>query len=266
MLPPRTILHSREVVSGLSSRPARLREPGQRSSSSPATLIIPRVIHSRTVLLLLSVSAYNACMRVREAKDFLVQEISAEAQAEGTPLSDLERRMLYFTESDDAIEDPVALNEQFTAQYDTGEYEKKISLLMSHAYRRIKRESPEKLRLWNDAFRVLGKGDHYILLFWKQPKSNKSWQNGTIYVLAGLAAIGLYLLLFFLFGSRRNLRHGERAPIEKFIPAVSPPVQHILQFLFLLLLFLAIFPKFFSKFVNLCWPRPGSNSPGKRPE
>ena len=37
----RTILHSREVVSGLSSRPARLREPGQRSSSSPASSIIP---------------------------------------------------------------------------------------------------------------------------------------------------------------------------------------------------------------------------------
>src|SRR6266481_2994952 len=33
-------LHSREVVSGLSSRPARLREPGQRSSSSPANSII----------------------------------------------------------------------------------------------------------------------------------------------------------------------------------------------------------------------------------
>jgi len=193
-----------------------------------------------------------------------VQEIGAEGQAEGTPLSNLERRMLYFTESDDANEDPVALNEQFTAQYDTGEYEKKISLLMSHAYRRIKRESPEKLRLWNDAFRVLRKGDHYILVFWKQPTPNKPWRNWTTYMLGGFAAI--YLLLFFVFGSRRNLRYGEPAPIERFFPAHSPPVQHILQFLFLLLLFLAFFPKIYSKFVNLRWPQSRPDSSRKRPE
>src|SRR5277367_4088241 len=38
------LLHLREVVSGLSSRPARLREPGQRSSSSPACSIISKVL------------------------------------------------------------------------------------------------------------------------------------------------------------------------------------------------------------------------------
>jgi hypothetical protein len=36
-------------------------------------------------------------MKVREAKDFLVQQIADEAQAQGKPLSDLERRMLHFT-------------------------------------------------------------------------------------------------------------------------------------------------------------------------
>lgn len=91
-------------------------------------------------------------MRVQEAKNFLVQEIAIEAQLEGTPLSDLERRMLYFTESEDATEDPAALNEQFEKEYDTAEYEKKISRLMSHAYRRSNKDSPEKLRLWNEAF------------------------------------------------------------------------------------------------------------------
>ena len=41
-LRPKGILCSRRVVSGLSSRPVRLRVPGQRSSSSPATPIISR--------------------------------------------------------------------------------------------------------------------------------------------------------------------------------------------------------------------------------
>jgi hypothetical protein len=205
-------------------------------------------------------------MRVQEAKDFLVQEIATEAQMEGTPLSELERRMLYFTESDDADEDPVALNEQFTPQYDSAGYEKKISLLVAHAYRKIKRENPDKLRLWNDALRVLRKGDHYILMFCKQPNPSKPWGSWIFQIFGAFAVLGLYLLLFFFFGSRGNLRRGEPAPIERLFPALSPLIQHLLQFIFLLLLFLAFVPKIYSKFVNLRWPQRQSSSPRKKPE
>ncbi len=38
-------------------------------------------------------------MRVREAKDFLVQQTAEQARLEGVPLSELEKRMMYFTES-----------------------------------------------------------------------------------------------------------------------------------------------------------------------
>ena len=38
-------------------------------------------------------------MQVREAKDFLVQQTAEQAQLEGVPLSELEKRMMYFTES-----------------------------------------------------------------------------------------------------------------------------------------------------------------------
>jgi hypothetical protein len=95
-------------------------------------------------------------MRVREAKDFLVQQTAEQAAFENVPLSGLEKRMMYFTETG-----------AFEAEYDTTTYEKKISLLMAQAYRRIKREDPEKLRLWNNAFRILNRGDHYLLLFWR---------------------------------------------------------------------------------------------------
>src|SRR5881409_3236266 len=86
-------------------------------------------------------------MKVREAKDFLVQQTAEQAALEHVPLSDLEKRMMYFTETGECPEDPIALNNTFEAEYDTTWYEKKISLLMARAYRRIKRESPEKLRL-----------------------------------------------------------------------------------------------------------------------
>jgi hypothetical protein len=35
----------------------------------------------------------------REAKEFLISELVAEAQDENVPLSEVERKMLYFTES-----------------------------------------------------------------------------------------------------------------------------------------------------------------------
>jgi len=38
-------------------------------------------------------------MHVREAKDFLVQQTAEQAALENVPLSDLEKRMMYFTES-----------------------------------------------------------------------------------------------------------------------------------------------------------------------
>ena len=105
-------------------------------------------------------------MRAREAKDFLVQQTAEQAQLDAVPLSDLEKRMMYFTESGEMPEDPIQLNDQFEAQYDTDQYEKKISRLMHHAYTRVRKENPESTRRWNDALKELRKGDHYILVLW----------------------------------------------------------------------------------------------------
>ena len=67
-------------------------------------------------------------MNSRQAKDFLVQQAAEEAVLEGLPLSDVEERMMYFTESDpSSCENPLALNDEFEAQYDTAVYEAKIS-------------------------------------------------------------------------------------------------------------------------------------------
>lgn len=103
-------------------------------------------------------------MRALEAKDFLVQQTSEQAALENVPLSDLEKRMMYFTETDECPENPIALNEAFEAKYDTDEYEAKISKLMRHAHSRIKKENPEAARKWKEAIQQLSKGDHYILI------------------------------------------------------------------------------------------------------
>lgn len=68
--------------------------------------------------------------------------------------------MMYFTESADAVEDPIKLNEEFDAEYDNAEYEAKISKLLQHAHDRIKKENPETAREWDAAMQQLRRGDH----------------------------------------------------------------------------------------------------------
>jgi hypothetical protein len=92
-------------------------------------------------------------MNVREAKDFLVQEIERQASIESVALSLIEKRMLYFTEGKSAVEDPLALNGEFEAQCDTAKYEKKISQLMHHAYKRLRNEGASGLQTWDQAIK-----------------------------------------------------------------------------------------------------------------
>ena len=66
--------------------------------------------------LFLSNKSYNLAMRVREAKDFLVQQTAEQAALENVPLSGLEKRMMYFTETDECPEDPIALNDAFETE------------------------------------------------------------------------------------------------------------------------------------------------------
>ena len=104
-------------------------------------------------------------MNTKAAKDYLVQQTVEQAALEHVPLTDLETRMMYFTESDPAsCDDPIALNDEFEQEYDTPDYEAKMSRLLRNAHKRLKQEDPEKLRQWNEAMRVLRKGDHYILV------------------------------------------------------------------------------------------------------
>ncbi|HEY2819852.1 MAG TPA: hypothetical protein VGJ06_02320 [Candidatus Acidoferrum sp.] len=105
---------------------------------------------------------------MNEAKDFLVQQTAEQAQREGVSLSDLEKRMMYFTESDDAVENPIALNEEFEAEYNTAEYESKIAGLLGRAYYRLKEEHSGAVQIWDEAIKELKKGDHYILVMWAE--------------------------------------------------------------------------------------------------
>lgn len=102
-------------------------------------------------------------MSSREAKDFLVSEIMRQAAIEHVPVTDIERRMMYFTEQADYVEDPIELNTAFEAECDSAVYEKKITDLARRACQRLKVDSPRSAA-WDEAIQTLEQGDHYLLV------------------------------------------------------------------------------------------------------
>jgi hypothetical protein len=116
-------------------------------------------------------------VNTKQAKDFLVEQTVEQAALESVPLADIEKRMMYFTESDAAsCDNPIELNDEFEKRCDTKDYETKISRLLHHAYRRIKEEDHERKRNWDQAIRTLRKGDHYLLVMVEQSSdSGLAW-------------------------------------------------------------------------------------------
>jgi len=98
----------------------------------------------------------------REAKEFLISKIVEEAQRENISLSEVERNMLYFTESGWTLPDIVQVSEEFDREYDQAKYERKIAKLVTKADRRIREGSREDYDKWWAAIRFFEREDHYI--------------------------------------------------------------------------------------------------------
>jgi len=154
-------------------------------------------------------------MQVREAKDFLVWQTAEQAVLEGVPLSDLEKRMMYFTESGYVPEDPIKLNDEFEAEYDSDEYETKVSLLMRHAYSRIEKENPRACAQWKEAIRTLSKGDHYLSVLWEHRPA--LWESEPSQKLFSpsfwkLLVVAILVLIILMCGFVAYLHYSESRP------------------------------------------------------
>jgi hypothetical protein len=104
----------------------------------------------------------------KDAKEFLVAQIVDEAQREGVPLSEIERKMLYFSERFWTLPDIMEVNEKFDEQYDETAYEKKIAGLIAGAFKRAKANDPAAAQTWLNAIGILNREDHYILVMTNQ--------------------------------------------------------------------------------------------------
>lgn len=99
---------------------------------------------------------------IKEAKDFIAGRIVAEAEHEGIPLSEVERKMMYFTETGWTLPDMKEVNEEFDRNYDQDNYEVKIAGLVQSYLKRKEIQTEEEKMMWHEAAYKLSRGDHYL--------------------------------------------------------------------------------------------------------
>ncbi len=135
----------------------------------------------------------------REAKEYIIARIVDEADREGTPLSETERKMMYFTETASTLPDMLKVNEAFERDYDQAIYEAKIGSLARKAWgHAIDAEEDEP---WKDAIGLLRREDHYLLVLLDAGKANKGsfLMDRLKLLLTALLVIALMLVGFALF-------------------------------------------------------------------
>lgn len=136
------------------------------------------------------------------AKEFLVQCIADEAQSEGIPLTKLERKMLYFSETHWTLPDIYEVNAAFEQEYNTADYERKISQLISSFKARVRQDDPTKLEDWNRAVAAIASEDHYLLVMIgaaaEPSRPGRLLQLVVIGVVAGIAALLLTFVILFI--------------------------------------------------------------------
>lgn len=133
----------------------------------------------------------------REAKEFLISQIVAEAQREDVPLSEVERKMLYFTESGWTLPDIMQVNEDFDREYDQKKYEQKIAKLVAKADRHIRKGPRDDYDKWWAAIRFLGREDHYISVMIRLAGLRRRGDQLRLFA-TGLAIVAVLLVWIFL--------------------------------------------------------------------
>jgi hypothetical protein len=100
--------------------------------------------------------------KVRDAKEFLASKIAEEATREEVPLSEIEHKMLFFSERGWTLPDMKEVSDAFDRDYDQNDYEKKISRLIKGLDKRIRKENAGEYEDWRSAINFLKRKDHYI--------------------------------------------------------------------------------------------------------
>jgi len=148
-------------------------------------------------------------MNALAAKQFLIARVIEEAELQQVLLSDVEKKMLHFTEVHPSLPDIYEINAEFERNYDAAEYEDKVAALLRSARDRDSRPSPVREQEWKDALDAVKKEDHYILVMVRQAfgvglaaSGGKRLRDLLIY-----GAIGVGLVLIVILASMWSTGH-----------------------------------------------------------
>lgn len=132
---------------------------------------------------------------VRNAKTYLIDRILAQASQDGIELTDVERKMLYFSESGWTLPDMMTISSEFDQHYDQDEYERKIAKIVQHI-----RKGNADGGGWTDAVHRLRSEDHYLLvLIDGAPKAPARRPSGDILRLTVTACLVVAVLFSVMF-------------------------------------------------------------------
>jgi hypothetical protein len=134
---------------------------------------------------------------VREAKEFLAEKIVAEAEREELVLSEVEQKMLLFSETGWTLPDMARISEEFDRTYNPAEYEATIAALAAQLEARLRAGDEEGLAEWNAAVQKLSEEDHYLSVLVRAPQDPPWRPTGqqVIRILAVLAGVGFLFAL-----------------------------------------------------------------------
>ena len=119
-----------------------------------------------------------------EVLDFIASRIADAAQKYGSPLSEVERKMLYFSESAWTLPNILEVNDDFERNYDSAAYEKKISRLIKQALSDARKTQKEEFESWDEALAQLSQEDRYLNVMVRQagfhagirsPRRRRKW-------------------------------------------------------------------------------------------
>jgi hypothetical protein len=141
---------------------------------------------------------------VKEAKEFLIDWIDAEARRVGSPLTEVERKMLFVSEKGWTLPDMAEVQAAFYRYHDLVEYEEKVGKLIRGIQASVQAGDKDEAETWRQAVQILSREDHYLLELMKgsgevvrRRRNHLLLWLGVVLVAAALAALAIVMSHYF---------------------------------------------------------------------
>lgn len=131
---------------------------------------------------------------IREAKQYLAGVIADEAERDGTPLTEVERKMLFFAETGWTLPDMKEVSAEFDRNCDQDQYEQKIAAIITNVRTRFADKNPQEQMTWALALQKLSRGDHYLSVLANESKPSRRGTKHNLKVL--FAALVLFAVVW----------------------------------------------------------------------